>query len=157
MSREACCHEPDGPLLTSHQCILNPKHSSKTLPPGVLWCLSSPQQQLLLRVQLPRSIPWLVVSRSAALVELEPAAWVPYLQLAPGCLAVPPSSSHRGSAGRPPQPLYTAPPNCPRPLSPGGEAPSSLAGLSLSWLPGGKPPLTPCQAEGHLAKLEQAN
>ena len=55
-SSEACCHEPDGPLLTSHQRILNPTHTRfrKTLFPNV--CVSSPPQ-LLLRVQLPRSIP----------------------------------------------------------------------------------------------------
>ena len=42
--------------------------------------------ELLLRVRLPRSIPWFLAGSIWAGLA-EPAAWVPYLQLAPRCLA----------------------------------------------------------------------
>ena len=137
-SSEACCHEPDGPLLTSHQRILNPTHTRfrKTLLPSVLWCFVS---VFATAVVVARAVAAFNSSAAGCVILI----WCARARRTGGLGAVPATGSsvsgraadsatsyHRGSA-RPPQPLYshstpTVPGHC---HLGGGKHP----GLSLSW------------------------
>ena len=119
MSRKACCQKPDGPLLTSHRRILN--RPEKTCSICVLWCVSVATTVVVARAVAAFSS----LAGCRILISCAQCCRTGGLGAVPatGSWVSGRAPSYRSAPARHSRYYPRCCTNCPRPLSPGGEAP----------------------------------